>query len=209
VSNDNAGAAQQGERRQNREDSFQASFVVEFADKNSSNFTITTPPLQGVDIRGRWDTSRMAQREQGMRDLGTAATRIPSPIPGARLAVDIRRAKATLFDPLQTTKEGREVLERYNAVAKGIPALRKDCKPFETLQYQLDEDQLKTLLYELLRKMDSGCLDIVEGSLPTLQELEKIPGHELYDPGNNSEDKPRYKKDLKAWRDRQRAAGAI
>jgi hypothetical protein len=180
-------------------------FTVEFADDNCRNFTISTPPLQGVDIRGRWDTSKMASRVQGMRDLGTEATRIPTPMMGMRLRIDVRKNEAELFDPLGTTDEGKAQLARYNGVAKGIPALRKDCSAHPTVKYTLDDDQLKTLLYELLRKKESKCLIEVEGSLPTAKQIESLKGNELYDPANNSDDKPRYKKDLQAWKDRRRA----
>ena len=189
-----------------------ASFVVEFSDDHCRNFTITTPPLAGHDVRGRWDTSKMAQRPQGMRDLGNAGNRIPSQIPGARLAVDVRRKKISLFDPLGETAAGREVLAKFNAVIKGegMQALRRgqdEFKPFPTVEFDVDDDQLKTLLFELRRKWDSKCLIMVEGELPTVQQIESLGGDELYDPSNPSDEKPRYKKDLPAWKDKMRAAG--
>ena len=182
------------------------SFTVEFADNYCRNFTVTTPPLQGIDIRGRWDTSRLAQRPQGMRDLGQEAVKIPSPIPGAYLRVDIARGMIRLEDPCETTDAGKAALAQYNKVAKGVPSLREK-QPFEALQYKVDDDQMKTLLLELHRKKESECIVIVEGELPTIKQIENLPGDELYDPSNQGEDKPRYKKDLQKFRDRQRAAG--
>jgi len=123
------------------------------------------------------------------------------------LTVDIRRRKARLFDPLAETPEGKEILKRYNAVAKNVPALRKDCSAFEAIEYTLDEDQLKTLLHDLRRKMDSNCLLLREGEFPTAAQIDQLKGHELYDPGNLGDDKPRYKKDLPAFKAKLRAAG--
>lgn len=193
-----------------REESNIGQFTVEFADDWCRNFTITTPPIAGQNIRGRWDTSRMARRPQRMRDLGNAGNRIPSPMPGAMLRVDVRRKKAVLFDPLVETDDGKKILAEYNAVIKSIPALRigdDKISGFEAIEYELSDDQLVTLLYELLRKKDSKCIDVIEGELPTAKQIESLDGHELYDPSNNSDDKPYYKKDLQAFRDRQRMAG--
>lgn len=192
-------------------------FTVEFADDWCRNFTITTPPLAGLDIRGRWDTARMARRQWpgdrrrvGMRDFGTDGNKIPSPIPGLMLAVDVRRKKVRLFDPLVESKEGKAILDDYNEIIKSIPALKQgDSKivGIEAVEYDLTDDQMKTLLLELLRKKDSKCIDMIEGDLPTAKQIEQLDGDELYDPSNVSDDKPYYKKDLQAFKDRQRAAG--
>ena len=207
MSTDNPGGPPAQEQR-GQERGQLASFTVEFGDDNCRNFCITCPPLQGQEIRGRWDTSKMASRPQGMRDLGTAGNRIPTPIPGARLAVDVRRKKCRLFDPLKETDEGRKILERYNNIAKGIPALKKDCQPFDAIEYNdLDDDTIKTILYDLKRKLVSKCVTCVDGDFPTLEQIESLKGHELYDPGNMGDEKPRYKKDLPAFKAKMRAAG--
>jgi hypothetical protein len=210
VSTDNPGANAGNQQQQagggNRGRRDLDGFTVEFADDYCRNFTVTTPPLQGIDIRGRWDTSRLAKRPQGMRDLGQEAVKIPSPIPGAYLLVDIARGRIRLEDPCETTEAGKAVLEQYNKVAKGVPSLREK-SPFVALEYKVDDDQLKTLLLELHRKKESNCITMVEGELPTIKQIESLPGDELYDPSNQGEDKPRYKKDLQKFRDRQRAAG--
>lgn len=192
-------------------------FTVEFADDWCRNFTITSPPLAGQDIRGRWDTARMARRKWdgdkrrvGTRDFGTAGNRLPSPIPGAMLAVNIRRKKIRLFDPLMESQEGKDILKDYNEVIKDIPALRNgnsEIVGFDAIEYDVTDDQLKTLLIELLRKKDSKCIDLIDGELPTAKQIDSLDGHELYDPSNNSDDKPYYKKDLQVFKDRMRAAG--
>ncbi len=183
-------------------------FTVEFADDYCRNFTITTPPLSGSDVRGRWDTARLSRRPQRMRDLGTTGNRIPSPIPGAMLEIDVRRKHVRLFDPLKETEAGREVLAEYNRVASTTPALKKDCIGFTAVEFDVDDDQLKTLLLEILRKKDSKCIDMITGTLPTAEQVNRLPGHELYDPSNPGDDKPRYKKDLQAWKERQRGVMA-
>lgn len=201
MSTDNQGGGQQAQAQQQNRRSLEP-FTVEFADDYCRNHTITTPPLQGLDIRGRWDTSRLAKRPQGMRNLGEEATKIPSPIPGAYLRVDPVRRTVRLFDPLSATDAGKATLEHYNKVAKGVPILRER-QPFEAIQHEVDDDQLKTLLIELHRKLASRCIDVVEGTLPSLKQIEQLSGHELYDPSNPGDDKPKYKKDLQAFKDRR------
>lgn len=209
--------ANKQERARTERDNDPGRFTVEFADDWSRNFCFHSPPLAGLDIRGRWDTARMGRRQWpgdrrrvGTRDFGTAGNKIPSPIPGLMLSVDVRHKKIRLFDPLLETDEGKAILADYNEIIKDIPALRVgDSKiaGMEAIEYDLNDDQLKTLLLELRRKWDSKTLDIVEGDLPSLKQIESLDGHELYDPSNPSDDKPYYKKDLQAFKDKQRAAG--
>jgi hypothetical protein len=135
--------------------------------------------------------------------------RIPE-FPGARMTVDLATGRVRLFDPLDSEK-GKEHLANYNALAKtqagfGLP---QNLGPFRAIEHDLDHDQLKTLVLELARKIDSKSCRVVEGEFPSKKEIDAAPGDELYDPQSTSSGKPRYKKDLDEYNKRLQAAGVL
>ena len=62
--------------------------------------------------------------------------------------------------------------------------------------------QIKTLLIEFGRhlKKDNPTLRIVSGQMPKAEQLEKMPGRELYDPWSNNPYKPRYVDQVDQWK---------
>ena len=191
-------------------------FIVEFGDNHCRNFTITTPPLNR-HVRGAFDVTRLGQRidmgsvdgrKTGQPDMSSTARRIPS-IPGIHLEIRPRERKARLYDPL-AEEPGKQVLEEYNLLAEhNREKLRGPYAAEQPVTKDLDDDQLKTLLFELLRKNESGSIRVIKGELPTREQIESLAGYELNDPGNKGSGKPRYKKDLPEWERRMQAAGVI
>jgi hypothetical protein len=188
-----------------------AKFTVEFGDSFLRNHTINTPPMQTV-VRGAFSLPQLARRERDgkkytMPDIGSKALRIPE-FPGAQMSIDCRTRKVRLFDPLDSP-DGKELLEQYNNLAKseqgqGLP---RNLGPFKAMEHTLDKDQLKTLVIELARKIESKCCRVVDGDFPDPAQIDAMDGDELYDPQNTSSDKPRYKKDYQRYRDKLAAAG--
>lgn len=189
-------------------------FTVEFGDNFLSNHTINTPPFQMV-VRGAFALSKLSRRERdgkkyGAREVGTAAGRIPD-LPGAMLEINCRTKKVRLFDPLDSP-EGKEILANYNAVANAPTSqalLPKNLGPFKTVEHTLTDDQLKTLVLEIGRKLESRSCTVVEGTFPSAHDIDAMPGLELYDPQNNNSMKPYYKKDHEAWLHQMRMTGAV
>lgn len=164
-------------------------FVVEFGDDNCRTITINTLKLR---VRGRFSSSVLHKRPMGGRDMGQAMNRMPD-IPGMRLSFDPRTKTCRLYDPLEADKT---LLDRVNSAAEGVPAIIKSGGRFTFVPASehdfSDPDRLKTLLVELLNKVESGSCVVVEGELPTRDQLTKIPGRRLHDPWNSSATKPRY-----------------
>jgi hypothetical protein len=125
-------------------------------------------------------------------------------IPGMYLTVSPGSKKVRVHDPLD---DNDELLAAINKVADRAPAVRPSGQKFSAVPesvVDLDDDLLKTLLLEITRKVNHPtykCLHPVGGAMiPTEKDLEAYPGYEIFDPWSNSSEKPRYVKDVPAWR---------
>ena len=189
-------------------------FTIEFGDDFLRNHTVNTPPFQMV-LRGAFSLARLARRERDgkkydAREVGTAAGRIPD-MPGARMEINCRTREVRLFDPLDSP-DGKELLQRYESVAKSEQAqglLPKNLAPFKAVEHTLDENQLKTLVYEIGRKLTEKCCRVVAGEFPRARDIDALPGDELYDPQNTGALKPRIKKYYDAWVTKMQEAGSV
>jgi hypothetical protein len=163
------------------------SCTVEFGD--DYNRVITIDSLQQA-VRGAFSIRTLASRKEGARDVGQIMARMPD-IPGMRLTLNFRARKYILFDPLT---DDAQLLRRINAVVKeGSILSGSEYGPCDTQERQVeDQDEWKTLVDEMCRKRDGECLKVVEGKLPTPEQLKKMPGRRLNDPWNSSPRKPRY-----------------
>jgi len=179
------------------------SFVVEFGDLYCRNHTIGCLRLRA---RGAWSITKLHQRPIGGRDIGTAMSSMPA-IPGQRLRVVPKEMKAYLEDPLA---DNADLLEVINAVAQNARSIWKGApfKPVPTVELALSNDLLVTLILELHRKLESGNVEVVKGRLPTIEDVQKLPGRELFDPWNNGR-KPTYVEDVPGWHERLEAQAGL
>lgn len=171
-------------------------FKVEFGDNYLRNHTIATFRLR---VRGSWSITALHQRPIGGRDIGAAMSAMPA-IPGQTLRVEPREMKAYVEDPLA---DDPSLLESINAVAQKARSIWKGA-PFKAVpvtELILSSDLLKTLIMELYRKLEAGHIKVLEGKLPNREQVDKLPGRELYDPWNNGR-KPTYTDEVGAWHQR-------
>ena len=179
---------------QEKQPEIRATVVLEFGDVHNRTITLNTLKLR---VRGSFSIRSLAARPEGMRDVGTAMARMPE-IPGQRIALDLRRKRYRIFDPLSKNKD---LLDQINAVVKASPALVRgaDYKACDTIDGELNDDQWKTLIGELMRKEKSNSVSVLEGKLPTEAEFEKMPGRRLNDPWNSSPRKPKYHDEMEEY----------
>lgn len=189
-------------------------FTVEFGnDRLANQVLIASPPIQRM-VRGAFSIGRLGRRKHlapdgpmvgkhlGSRDVGGAATRVPD-IPGMRLTVDTRRGKLRLFDPLEHDQAGKEALANYNQMVKSPDRVGffQEAAPMAESEHEANEDQIKTLMIELRRKLDNGDCSVVEGTFPEMKAIQAMAGRQLYDPSNSSR-KPKYADESEAWMER-------
>lgn len=179
-------------------------FTVEFGDENCRNFLISALRLK---VRGEWSIQTLSARPGGPGDPGQLAG-MPA-IPGQRMELDPRKLTYRIFDPL----EGDETkLKRITEVARKsfLKSRLKggDYKPTPEAKAKLDKDKFKTLLIEIGKMVHPLSEDeadvkakLVQGDFPTAKQIDEMEGDELYDPNNNSSQKPRYKRDSQRYLD--------
>lgn len=178
-------------------------FTVEFGDVYCRNHTINCLRLS---VRGAWSITRLHQRPIGGRDIGSAMSSMPA-IPGQRLRVVPKEMRAFVEDPLA---EDPELMEHINRVCRNARSTYKGAPytPVPTVEIQLSSDLLVTLVLELHRKAEAKCIEVVKGRLPTIEQVQKLPGRELYDPWNNGR-KPTYVDEVAGWHQRLEAQAGL
>ena len=158
-------------------------------------------------LRGKWSRSMFPGR-----DLGSVMNKMPD-TPGIRIAVTPRANKIRIYDPL--TEDKKLLLEINNAASGGdavrLKSIFQTYGPWDTLEYDLDDDKLASVMLEIARKVygPMPCMCAVPGSRPPNeqqivagQKSGLLKGRELYDPWNSSAQKPRYVDQVSAFADK-------
>ena len=120
-------------------------------------------------------------------------------LPGMQLHVYPGKCECKITDPLHGDKETcatiRELIDRntgyrVNERFDGVPP-RKE---------QLEPSRMKTLVRELLSMIDSDLAKMDKGVRPEMDDVDKLPGHYLLNPGSRIPNtQPRYEKDMPAF----------
>lgn len=172
-------------------------FTVEFGNDSGHQITINTLQLT---VRGRWSIARLMSRSGGFY----RGCRAPMPelhgmpdIPGMRMKIIPRTRTAVLYDPLEQDSRLMDRISEAGAAARlrGLSAWR----PNESSEHKLNEHKFKSLVHDLSRLAGKGDLTVLEGEMPTEEQIEDMPGDRLYDPWSNSPGKPIFVKDVPAW----------
>jgi len=178
-------------------------FTVELGDGWGRNFTIRSLGYGGSNkLRGMFNKPLMHSRPGGSPAIEGKMSEIPD-IPGVHIDVDCRKKTVTLRDPLINDQPRVDAINRVLRKAN----LAEDHSTPTPVTHQLDDDKLKTFLFELLRMGDA--VHLREGTIPTVAEIDAAPGFELWDPGNQSQSTPKYKKDFDAYRATLERAGRL
>ncbi len=184
-----------------------AKFTVEFGTEKNNGF-IVLRSLKMHKARGAWLKSHVPGR------LPTSMGSMPD-IPGSHLMVDAKNLKGMLFDPVEKDKK---FWTKYNHYVKTADRLFPDPStygPHPQVPFEFNPDDLKTLLFELLRMAEDRRVEdfagevsgrgpmvhIIEGRLPSKADVDELGGRQIYDPASNMR-KPKYVEDLPEWLDK-------
>ncbi len=169
-------------------------FTVEFGDR--ANRMIVLQSLSGERFRGSFAIANVPSGSHN-QTMG----QIPN-LPGQHLAVSTRDRRITISDPLEHDKT---LLSQLRLAMRKLRSIREaEVTYVPSTERQLDEDALKTLLFELSAMIANKTATVIKGDFPTREQIEQLAGDELWDPGDTTgRPKPRYKKDERAWRNRQ------
>lgn len=178
---------------------FRGRVVIELGDDRNRN--ILWGPTQEV-LRGRWDKEKLRAGE-----LNQKTELIPT-IPGMRIEIDGRRRILRIYDPLASerlasllAKVKRGIKEAVNQTGSPSP---------EKVYDNASETEIKTWLYWARRLLEGTPLiedeatatvrggpqaRLIEGSVPSMSAIERLPGKIQMELHNSSSKKRRYRED--------------
>ena len=157
-----------------RGSSFVSPFEVESYGKNCSEWHSV---IMHKTFRGQWSRTRLGPMSTS---VGQKMGNMPD-IPGLRIRIMPKDSKICVHDPLEHDKL---LVKEINNVLRN--AGLQECEPVQQNEQVLDEDTFKTFVVEVCNTVNKKepSLRLVSGQLPTPEEIESMPGRELYDPAS-------------------------
>jgi hypothetical protein len=146
-------------------------FVVEIATRLNQN--VFFHPV-GETLRGRWLTANVSPMSLNSEILKVGD------LPGVRIRVDAPRRKADIFDPMGLP-EKRDALEGFQKRCRAELSSMFNEGPLPAKTYQnMSDTDLKTWIYWIRRLVNVNHVEIISGSVPTLEEIEALPGKTMF-----------------------------
>lgn len=177
------------EDRKERAGQSLATVVIEIAnDRNRCHIW----PITKQHLRGRWLRANVAGE---VMQLGLAM--MPD-TPGMRIMVDPQRAQATISDPLADPDNELKFAKVEQVYEE---AFRTKVGPHRTTVHSLRDEgeptgtQLKTWLYWMRRAVNAGYAIVHQGELPSLAQIEALPGKTKTECYNSSARARRFRED--------------
>jgi hypothetical protein len=158
--------------------------VIEMGDDRNRRFLYAPT---GQELRGWWKKANLIGMTMDQR-----MTQMPD-LPGMYICLDCKRARLRVLDPLNAP-ENKGLLAQAQAVHKDV--FRTNAGPeTDKLEEGLNDTRLKTNLYWMRRLVDSGSARIVSGELPTLEQIETLPGMTRAEVWNSSARARKYREE--------------
>ncbi len=121
------------------------------------------------------------------------------PIPGMQIHVSPAKLTYMVIDPLH---DDEELCERIRKTLDQISPFRmgRTLKGVPPLKGVLDKHRMKTLCRELVWLVDASEAKAVKGTMPELDEVDKLEGEYLLNPGSQVTNmQPRFECDWDKW----------
>jgi len=170
------------------------SVTIEF-DGENRNFMISAFG-DGTTVRGAFSVSRCINAPGEMRGMPD--------IPGLHLTLNFRDNKLTIEDPL---RKDRDLCAKIKSSLRAVNRFKSDGEltGVPTVEKTLSVHQMKTLVLEIRDRMAANEVRIIKGEFPTDDQIEKLPGKKLLDPGRNfPTSQPMFEEDWWDWASRAR-----
>ncbi len=164
---------------------------VEFGDERNRQFA--WGPGGQIMLRGAWSKVNLRSDE-----LVEFIATMPN-IPGQRVRVCYGRKMAVIYDPLALEKN-REECEKLQAIIEKCWG-RKEGPVKEVVKQDMDSDDLKTWLYWMRRFVDNGKARVITGDLPTIRDIQALPGRTRMSMYDNSSRACRWQEEYDTFTD--------
>lgn len=120
--------------------------------------------------------------------------------PGMQIHVNPKTCEYKIIDPLHKNEAACEALTQ--AVRARVPIGNQKFGGAPPQEGKLDVHQMKTLCRELFNIVEAGEAKCVRGDMPTMDDIDKLPGRYLLNPGSRvANTQPKYEDDFPAWVD--------
>lgn len=177
-----------------------APFGVEADTPRNQNVMLQSIP--NCVLRGALNASKTARdaqsgEERVPRDQARHLGVLP-PTPGQQIHVNPQDGTYTIIDPLHGDEEMCEKIRRgLKGDGRPVPERIDGHKPQKG---QLDKHRMKTLCRELINMLESDEVKMVKGPRPKLEDVERLPGDFLLNPGSRVHNtQPTFEKDWDEW----------
>jgi hypothetical protein len=129
------------------------------------------------------------------------------PMPGMQVHVNPAKLTYAITDPLHDDDKLCEQIKQSLDQTGPFRSLSR-LEGVEDKRGTLDKDRMKTLVRELVRIVGDGDAKVVKGELPSMEDVDRMPGKYLLNPGSKLHNgQPRYEEDFEGWCDRLQKAG--
>lgn len=176
-------------------------FTVEASDPRLGDVVIQSIP--GCRLRSAVKHVKELFNPRGPgKDVITGKSNIISGIPelpGMQLIIKPGLCRVKITDPLHGDEETCALIKSLKDYATGN---KKDGKldGVPPREEKLDPSRMKTLVREVLYMIENGTVKMVGGSIPEMEDIEKLPGNFLLNPGSRIQNlQPRFEKDFEGW----------
>jgi hypothetical protein len=128
-------------------------------------------------------------------------------IPGMEIHVNPAKCEYVIVDPLASKPDLCEQIRKRMAQAGGTRSVSQ-IRGVPDQRGTLDEHRMKTLCRELVWLVEAGEAKLVKGVLPSLEDIEDLPGKFLMNPGSKIQNtQPRFEEDWEDWLSQLTKAG--
>lgn len=156
-------------------------FTIEIAGNISQN---VMNPITRNRLRGRWSAAqvyKIARHQDDDRPVGVKP--LPDEIPGMRITVDTARGFISVTDPLNDMSDpvNADIVGNLKKMGRRNSAIGTGPTPNSRINSP-SPSMVKAYTYWCRRWVDSKQAVIRSGSLPTVPEINKLPGDVNYHP---------------------------
>ncbi len=128
-------------------------------------------------------------------------------LPGMRLIVDPANLTYEVIDPLHGDKPMEDRIRRFLKDMSGAGVEKLTGVPPK--KGELDKHRMKSLCREMKWLVDSGEAKRFQGRVPSMEEIDELPGEFLLNPGSRvANGQPIFEKDFEDWHDNLNRSGS-
>lgn len=164
--------------------------IIEICTPRSGNFSFM--PTQDI-LRGEWDRHKLYPGARSNDGVLLTIDRIP----GMRIALSISAQHGRIFDPLSLPQFENLLREIGPKLQRSVfHSLKGEIGPSKkSKSLRLSATAVKSWLYWMRRAVDGKNATLLEGTFPTQEEADALPGKTLVNAYETADQSVRYRED--------------